>query len=136
MTKGIIYIAGLTLIVLNLISFLGGILGLIGFMSQSLEETIKLLNIKPIFPKLIYLGAVLGVVTAPIYIFAGIALMRLRYWARKFLLWFIPLMLIIDISYLYLVGLLDKRTVAFLVIDFIIWLILLNRRIEDQFKKS
>jgi hypothetical protein len=56
MKKGLIYIIGLTLIVSNSITFLGGILGLIGFMNQSLEETIRLLNIQPIFPKLIYGG--------------------------------------------------------------------------------
>jgi hypothetical protein len=41
MKKGLIYIIGLTLIVSNSITFLGGTLGLIGFMNQSLEETAK-----------------------------------------------------------------------------------------------
>jgi len=83
MKKVLIYIIGLTLIVSNSITFLGGILGLIGFMNQSLEETIRLLNIQPIFPKLIYWGVGLGFITAPIYIFAGSSVRLCMRWFRR-----------------------------------------------------
>lgn len=136
MAKGLIYIAGLALIIINSMGFLGGIIGFIGIISKPIEEVIKMLNIHPRFPKLIYFGAISGLITSPIYILAGINLLRLRFWARKLLLWFIPVMLVVDTIYLFLVDGLNKSTSTTLIIEFIIWIILLNKTIETQFKRS
>ncbi len=136
MAKGLIYIAGLILIIMNSIGFLGGVIGTIGFIGKPIEEIIKLLNIHPKFPKLLYFGAISGLITAPIYIFAGINLLRMRSWARRLLLWFIPVMLIIDTIYLFLVDLLNSNTLMTLIIELAIWLILLNKTIGTQFQEE
>lgn len=136
MAKVVLSVAACTLIIISSIGLLGLIAGFMVLAGKSTEEIIKLIGNEPRFPKLIYFGAISGLITAPIYIVAGINLLRLRFWARKLLLWFIPVMLVIDIIYLFLVDMLNKSTSTTLIIEFIIWIILLNKTIENQFKKS
>ena len=128
--------AGIALILLYSISLLGGIIGFFSIIGKTTEEITQLLKIEPRFPQLIYFGAISGLLTAPIYIFAAINLLRLRSWARKFLIWFIPVMLLFDISYLLLVDIINKSTVSSIIIDFIIWVVLLNKSIKDIFKDN
>jgi hypothetical protein len=134
--KTVLCIVGIVLIMIYSISLAGGLLGLFSIMGKTTEEIVQILRIKPKIPKLIYFGAVSGIITAIIYIVAAVYLLRLRVWARKFLIWFIPCMIIFDMSYLFLIDMINKSTISSIVIDFIIWIILLNKNIEYIFKNN
>lgn len=134
--KAVIYVLALILIINYSTVFLGQVAGFFVLRGKSIDDLIQLLKIHPRYPQLLYFGAISGLITSPIYIITGINLLRLRYWARKLLIWFIPLMFVVDIVYLFLVDMLNKSTSTTLIVDLVIWFILLNRDIAGQFEQG
>lgn len=132
----VIYIIGIALIIINSFRLVGGLLGLFYIIGKTTEDIMQILQIKPIFPKLIYFGAVSGFITVIIYIVVAVYLLRRRSWARRLLLWFIPFDIFLTITYLFLMDMLDKEAVRLMIINIFIWFILLNKNIKNLFKED
>jgi hypothetical protein len=123
--KTVVYVIGIGIIIFYLFVLLGGILGCFLFF----EHTGKTIN------KMIIFGVLKVTIISIIYIVNAVYLLRLRSWARKFLLWFIPLSVIFDIIHLSMVDGLGASDAIEYVIMMIIWMILLNKNIKDVFNK-
>jgi hypothetical protein len=119
----VVYIVGIVIIIFSLLALLGG--GCFLFLKYTGKTTDKMdfFNVLTI-----------TIIISIIYIVNAVYLLRLRSWAREFLLWFIPLSVIFDIS-ISGVDLLGATDAIDYVVRMIIWIILLNKNIKDVFDK-
>lgn len=134
--KAVLYIIAAVLIVSCSTAFLGLIIALLVVHGQPAQDLIRLLKIHPRVPILLNFGAILSLITWPIYIVAGINLLRLRSWARRLLVWFIPMMIVLDVIYSYLIDMLHVNTHIHILVNFLIWMILLTNGIKGLFKTT
>ncbi|MCE5213012.1 MAG: hypothetical protein LLG40_15830 [Deltaproteobacteria bacterium] len=124
--KTVVYIVGIVIIIFFLLVLLGGILSCFLFFKHT-GKTID---------KMILFNVLEMTIISIIYIVNAVYLLRLRLWARKFLLWFIPLSVIFDIIHRSVVDVLGASDAIEYVIMMIIWIILLNKNIKDVFKNK
>ena len=122
--KTVVYIVGIVIIIIFfLLSLLGGCFLFLKYTGKTTDKMI----IFDVFTKTII---------SIIYIVNAVYLLRLRSWAREFLLWFIPLSVIFDIILSGGVDLLGAIDAIDYIIRMIIWMILLNKNIKDVFNEN
>lgn len=136
MAKIVLYITACILIVISVVVLSGIIVAHFMFAGKTPEQLVTIMGIHPRFPKLIYYGAISGFISSIIFLVSGINLVRLRNWARTLLLWFIPPMILLDLVYFYLMDMLNIHNGRTLIFDLIIWMLLLNKNIEKEFRKT